>query len=432
MKHTIKIPTMTIKFTSNVFFTLLIGVMLCHYTLFDYFAVIIEKLPVVSILKPLFFPILYSLLVLLSYNSARLKWIRVTDIGIVIFFSISILLTIVFHPQNSQYIAEGLWTDILPCIPFFMLGLCIDLDEDTYKTVSLLSCWAILVNTLYVVYFLSGGRALGGSHGEDYSMYWAYLLLPNTLIAIDYFFKSRKLFPAICSVIGVIYAFAMGTRGPIVVIAAFIIICIWRYINLRTSKKIIAIIALGVAVFAFVSSPLYMQFLLEFKAFLADNGVSTRVVDYLISSEMISQTSGRDDIYIDLLNKLNEHPFMGYGVYGEYPLGYPAGAHNIYLQVVFHFGYPLGIIMLLGYIGVFVKAFNITKGSVTQGWIALFGCLVFVSGIFGGNYLDYTVFFLLGLCLKSLREERYRQKTAKEKGELSNGAKSIYYTRKVL
>ena len=271
MKHMLKIPTMTIKLTSNVFFSLLIGVMLCHYTLFDYFAVIIGKLPVVSILKPLFFPILYSLLALLSFNAARLKWIRVTDMAIIIFFSISILLTIVFHPQNTQYITEGLWTDILPCIPFFILGLCIDLDEDTYKTVSLLSCWAILVNTLYVIYFLSGGRALGGSHGEDYSMYWAYLLLPNTLIAIDYFLKSRKLFPAICSVIGVIYAFAMGTRGPIVVIAAFIIICIWRYINLRTSKKIIAIISLGVAVFAFVSSPLYMQFLLEFKDFLADN-----------------------------------------------------------------------------------------------------------------------------------------------------------------
>lgn len=410
MKLTIKIPTMKVKLTSKTFFTLLIGVMLCHYTLFDYFAVIIGKLPVISVLRPLFFPILYSLLALLSLNSARLKWIRATDIGVIIFFALSILLSIIFHPQNSLYITENLWTDILPCIPFFMLGLCIDLDEDTYKTVSLLSCLAILVNTLYVFYFLSGGRALGGSHGEDYSMYWAYLLLPNTLIAIDYSFKSRKLFPAICSVIGVIYAFAMGTRGPIVVLAVFIIICIWRYINLRTSKKILAISVLGIIVFAFVSSPLYMKFLLEFKAFLADNGVSTRVVDYLISSEMISQTSGRDDIYIDLLNKLNDHPFAGYGVYGEYPLGYLAGAHNIYLQVVFHFGYPLGIVVLLSYISTFIKALVKTKGSLTQGWIVLFGCLVFVRGIFGGSYLDYTVFFLLGLCLKFLREERYKPK----------------------
>lgn len=416
MKHKLKKPTMTIKFSSNVFFTLLIGVMLCHYTLFDYFAVIVGKLPVVSIFKPLFFPILYLGLILLSWNSTRFKWIRVTDIGIVIFLSISILFTIVFHPQNSQYIVEDLWTDILPCIPFFILGLCIELDEDTYKVVSLLSCLAILVNTLYVVYFLGGGRTLGGSHGEDYSMYWSYLLLPNTLIAMDYFFESKKIVPAICSVIGVIYAFAMGTRGPIVVITTFIIICIWRYINLRTSKKIIVIIVLGFTVFAFVSSSLYAQTLLNFRDFLVDNGVSTRVVDYLISGEMISQTSGRNDIYTDLLNKLNEHPFLGYGVYGEYPFGYSAGAHNIYLQVVFHFGYPLGIVMLLAYIGIFVKALNRTKGSLIQGWIALFGCLVFVRGIFGGNYLNYSVFLLLGLCLKSLRQERYGKPTNEMNG----------------
>lgn len=426
MKYALKIPTMTIKLTSNTFFTLLIGVMLCHYTLFDYFAVIIGKLPVMSIFKPLFFPILYSLLALLSLNSARLKWIRANDIGIIIFLTVSILLTIIFHPQNSQYIAEELWTDILPCIPFFMLGLCIDLDEDTYKTISLLSCLAILVSTLYVRYFLNSGRTLGGSHNEDYSMYWSYLLLPNTLIAIDYFFKSKKLLPAICSATGVIYAFAMGTRGSIVVLAVFIIICVWRYINLRTSKKIIVMGVLGIFVWTFISSSLYTQALLEFRDFLDNNGVSTRVIDYLISGEMVSQTTGRDDIYIDLLNKLNEHPFLGYGVYGEYPLGYHAGAHNIYLQVVFHFGYPLGSIIMLSYITVFIKALIKTKGNLIQSWIALFGCLVFVRGIFGGNYLNYTVFFLLGLCLKSLREERYKQKTDKETGELSNGTKSVY------
>lgn len=408
MKDIIKIPTITLKLTSNVFFALLIGVMLCHYTLFDYFAVIIGKLPVVSIFKPLFFPTLYLLLVILSFKSARFKWIRATDIGIIIFFVTSILLSIVFHPQNSPYIVDELWTEILPCIPFFILGLCINLDEDTYKTVSLFSCLAILVNTLYVIYFLSGGRELGGSHGEDYSMYWSYLLLPNTLIVIDYFFKSRKLFPAICAIIGVVYAFAMGTRGPIVVLTACVIICIWRYMKLRTNRKIIAIIVLFIVVLLFVSSSLYMQVLLEFKEFLADNGVSTRVIDYLLSGEMISQTSGRNDMYIDLLNKLNEHPLLGYGVYGEYPLGYSAGAHNIYLQVVFHFGYPLGVVILLSFICVFIKALRKTQGSLTQGWIALFGCLVFVRGVFGGSYLDYTVFFLLGLCLKSLRESEYK------------------------
>lgn len=404
MKITVKRPTMTLKLTAGVFFALLIGVMLCHHTVFDYFAIVIGKLPFVSIFKPFFFPVLYALLVVLSFNPARFKWIRLTDLGIILFFTVSIMLSSVFYPQNSQYIADRVWSTILPCVPFFFLGLCTDLDAGTYRTVSVLSCWAVIINTLYLIYFLDSGRELGGSHGEDYSMHQAYLILPNLLLAIDYAFRSRKLFPIVCSAVGIVYTFSMGTRGPIVVLAVAVIVCIWRYMRLRTSRKIVAVVVLAVAISAFVSSPLYMKMLLDFVDFLIEKGVSTRVVDYLISGEMISQTSGRDDIYIHLLNKLLERPLLGYGVYGEYPLGYHAGAHNIYLQVVFHLGYPLGIALLLSYICVFIKALIKTKGSLMQGWIAMFGCLVFVRGLFGGSYLDYSVFFLLGLCLKSLRE----------------------------
>ena len=329
------------------------------------------------------------------------------DMQILIFCFVSVLMSMICYPQNTQYIAKDIWTNILPCIPFFILGLCISLDEDTYKIVNLLNCLAIIANSLYMIYFLSSGRMLGGSHGEDYSMHSSYLLLPNTLIAIDCCFRSRKLFPAICSGIGIVYAFAMGTRGPIVILAAFIMICIWRYINLRTGKKLIIITVLGIVVLVFVLSPVYMLALLEIRNFLMSNNVSTRVVDYLINGKMLSET-GRDGIYIDLFNKLKDRPLLGYGAYGEYPFGYPAGAHNIYLQMVFQFGYPLGILLMIGYIAVFIKAWIETNGKLSQGWIALFGCLVFVKGIFGGNWLDYTVFFLLGFCLKEIRESRFR------------------------
>lgn len=409
MRNT-NILTTKIKITSDFMFALLISVMFCHYTLFDYFAVVIGKLPFISVFKSFFFPVLYLFLVLLALKPSRFKWIRATDIGIILFVTLAILGSVLLYPNNTEYIAKALWSGILPCLPFFLLGLSLNLDENTYKIVNLICCLAIIVNAVYMIYFLGSGRALGGSHGEDYSMYRSYLLLPNTMFALDYTFKSKKLFPLISSLIGIVYAFAMGTRGPIVILAVFIAVCVWRYINLRTSIKILAVTLVGVAVVIFVYSPLYIQALTGMQEMLVEAGVSTRVVDYLLSGEMISHTSGREDIYADLLNKLMEQPIFGYGVYGEYPLGYPAGAHNIYLQIVFNFGYPLGIVLLISYIAVFIKALIKSKGTLAQSWIALFGCLVFVRGIFGGNYLDYTLFFLLGLCLKSLRESRYKLK----------------------
>ena len=118
---------------------------------------------------------------------------------------------------------------------------------------------------------------------------------------------------------------------------------------------------------------------------------------------MISYTSGRDEIYSVLLEYLRQRPFTGYGVYGEYTLGYAAGAHNAYLQIVFNFGCILGGALLLVYIIVFIKGLMCSKGKFSQNWIIVFGCIVFIRSIFGGSYFNYAVFFLLGICLHSIR-----------------------------
>lgn len=393
-----------IPLTRENLFIFLAAVMLCHSTLFSYFGVIIGKLPIISIFEPFFFLILYSFLIMFSVNKRRISYIRITDFGILIFFVFAILITMVIFPENEKYIMESMLTDILPCVPFFFLGVCLDLNEKTNDIISRICCAAIVVSVLYVFYFL-GTRNLGGAHGENYSMYWSYLLLPNTMIVIDYAFKSRKIIPSLCATLGIIYAFAMGTRGPIVIIFSLVVINIWRYMKVRACKKIVLVSFIGMFVLLFYSSPLYLQSLRGFQDFLNSQGVSTRIVDYLISGEMISYTSGREEIYDVLLTYLNEKPILGYGVFGEYPLGYAAGAHNTYLQVLFNFGVPLGIFLLFSYVFVVLQSLKKTQGREAQNWIVIFSCIVFVRGFFGGSYLDYIVFFLLGIALRAIREE---------------------------
>ncbi len=393
----------TYKISTNRCFALLLSVAFCHYTLFMYIEEVIGKLPLISMLSVFFFPVLYFILFILSYKSSTRLRIHISAIGIFTFFMLEIMLTYVFHPDNVQYIESKFVSDILPCIPFFWLGLSLTLDDDTYNTVSLFSCIAIIISTLYLFYYMGSGRLLRGSHGEDYSMYWSYLLLPNTMIAIEYTFKRKKIFSLVCSIVGVVYAFVMGTRGAIIILFAYIITCIWRYLNISIRKKILSMMALSLISVGFVVSPVYLSLLKNVRSVLENSGVSTRIVDYLISGGIVSYTSGRDIIYLDLLGKLAEKPLLGWGVYGEYPLGYDAGAHNLYLEVVFNFGYPLGIILLISFIILYIKALKRTKGKLVYGWIVLFGCLVFIKGIFGGSYLDYSVFFLLGMCLKEIR-----------------------------
>ncbi len=405
------------KNPADLCFALLVSAMFCQGSLLEYFRVVIVKIPLISALSDLFFPILYFFLVIGCLRSGRFRWVRVQDIGILAFFTVAILVTILLYPKNAQYIQSSLWSALLPCIPFFFLGLCLESQEETFDIVGKFSCLAIFASLLYLIYFLSSGRVLGGSHGEDYSMYWSYLLLPNTLIAMDYAFRCKKWIPILSTVIGVLYAFAMGTRGPVVVLGVFLAICIWRSLRISPAQKFAIALVFAGLLLAFVFSPLYVDVLKGLKEFLVDMGVSTRVVDYLISGEMLSETSGRDDIYLDLLNHLKESPIFGYGVYGEYPVGYEAGAHNIYLQVLFHFGYPLGSILIVAFVALFIKAIRSAVSPLSRGWLSMFGCMVFARGFFGGSYLDYTLFFLLGMVLKEIRQAK-ENKINKEKAVL--------------
>ncbi len=390
--------------TNQTIFALLAVVMFCQNTLFDYVRVILSRLPGGSLLSAAFFPAVYIILFLLSYSNERMHRVKVPDVGILLFFALAIALTYILFPQNFPSIQENFISDILPIIPFFLLGLCMGFDDETVDLIGIFSGFAILVSMLYVFYFTGQGNSLSGSHGENYSMYWSYLLLPNIMIVMEAAFRKKKVFYMICTVIGVIYAVAMGTRGPIVIIAAFLVICMWSALRMSFGRKLLLAALFGGLVIWFLSSTAYVDLLEASKGFLKDIGVSTRVIDYLMEGELVTNISGRDMIYEDLLARLWESPLWGYGVYGEYTLGYDAGAHNVYLQLMFNFGIPLGFLLLAAFVFLYVKGLLAARGTVKYRWILMFGTIVFVRGIFGGNYFDFCTFFLIGILLSTLRD----------------------------
>lgn len=385
-------------------FIMLAVVLFCHHTLFSYFEIIIGKLPVLSIFKSLFFPLLYTYLIFNSYSKKRIRYVKISDLLLILFFALSILSTCIVYPENTTYILEALGSHILPCIPFFLLGLCIDTDDQTMDQLSKYSAISIIVSVLYVFYYLGTGRALG-VEDSGYNMYWSYLLLPNILIIIGSVFKKRNKLAIFCSIIGILYVFAMGTRGPLIVLFSYIGLLSFNKFGRNILSKItITILTVGVSII-FIQSEKYYLVLNSFRSTLVDTNLSTRIVDYLINGKMVTYTSGRTDISKDLLDKVWQHPLIGHGIYGEWPLGYHS-AHNMYIEVIFHYGIFIGIIMILIYVFIYIKTFFTTKKAIEKDWLILLGCLVFVKGSFGGRYMEYPVFLLLGLCLRILRHAR--------------------------
>lgn len=396
-------------------------VALCQGTLFQYIEVIIGKLPFVSVFQNMFFPVVYFLLIILAFDAMKLRYLRAGDIFLFMFLFLSVLLSAAIYPENAEYIVQNLRTYILPCIPFFLLGISFDAaDSELTEFVSTVCCVAIIVSTLYVFYYIGGGRSLNTDNGSGYSMYWSYLLLPNTMVALEYAFSSKRKLPIICGIVGIVYAFAMGTRGAIVVLFVFLAVEIWRHIQLRAGYKVLFLGVAGIALYMFYASPAYITILVSFRDILQKYNLSTRIIDFLVSGEMVSYTSGRDIIYDTLMTRLWDHPLRGYGVYGEWPLGFYS-AHNMYIEVLFHFGFLIGGILMVSYIVTIIKGLKCTENTKAQGWVILFTCLVFIKGIFGGRYMEYPVFFLLGICLQFIR--RYKQNEIPSMAEVDDGEK---------
>ena len=111
------------------------------------------------------------------------------------------------------------------------------------------SCIGVLLTATYE-FIIKSTNTL-----EDaYDMGASYVLLLSTLIVLDFAFRSRKLVPIIASIVGVLYAFATGTRGPIVIIGVFIAIQLLYLINARSKHKIRNTIVAGTCLFALMST----------------------------------------------------------------------------------------------------------------------------------------------------------------------------------
>lgn len=386
-------------------FTLLSMAAICRDSLIVYIRIIISMIPGIgAYLVPYTYPIIFTFLTLCSISYARMRKIRTIDILFIVVVYMWIYISYLAHPENQQYIEEQ-WGYILSAIPYFFLGLCFEFDIDTRDFISKCCCVAIYIRLIYSV----GLQIIGRTFLDD-QMDYAYLLLICVLIAINYAFEVRNLFSRGASVLGFIYLISMGTRGPIVIVAAFLLLCFLVKDSQKSVVKILSVIILGFLLILMLSPA--GELLIGLITYVLENiGLSTRILDYLLLGTFISDTTSRDYITTYLLGLLEKNSYIGYGFYAEWKYGFYS-AHNIYVELAFHVGMVLAVILISLYVLLYVRALAKNKQNVIKDWLLLFGCYVFVQGIFGGRYISPYSFFLLGLCINSLRvsKKEYRRK----------------------
>lgn len=383
-----------IESPKDKFFLSLMILALCERTIFVFPILYALRIIGAESLYDAVMTLIYIVLVFGAISQKRIRYITGWSLFVIFFFFSFILYTFAFHLECSSFLAEGWKHELKPVIPWFLLGTCFFADEISMETIGKWCSFGVVFLSWYL---LISNNQLGETSGE-YDMGASYRLLLSTLITINYAFHSKNKWAIGASVIGVFYAFAMGTRGPVLVIIVFILLLIAQRILAKGKNKfwIILLVGAGIAAFTTIGTTpvlLYLQELLE------SLGFSTRVFDMALE-ENVLQSHSRQMIYDTLWAKIIENP-MPHGLYAEKLLGF-FSAHNLYIDALFTFGVFIGSILLLVLVLLPLVSYRRSVNPLAKEWILMFSCLVFIHGIFGSRFMSCNVFFLLGFSLKEL------------------------------
>lgn len=380
---------------------LLVLLAFCEKNIIRYIVLVISMLPGIGIVSGFIIPAAYCVLLWLYIKEYGTS-ISVQELLVLLFTVFSIIASCITYPVNARYIlnSNNFWGTIFPCLRYFLVGLIILPDKKTLDLLGKASEAAIIVETLFLfAYMIPRGLM------ESEDMNRSYQILPNVLFALNYAFNNKKTFSRICAIIGVFYCLSLGARGPVIIILVFVYIKSFQIRLTKLRNKVIWGLIVFYLIFLFYNSSLYLTALRSIRDLITQFGLSTRIVDHAIEGTITSHDSGRNDIYNFLINKLAERPIWGYGVYGEWQFIHWS-AHNMYLELLVHFGVILGSVINIWFISLTVKSYYKTPNKNSKDVILVFTCFVFVRGVFGGSWLMVGTFFLVGFCLRELRRIR--------------------------
>jgi len=380
-------------------FILLLICGLSTESIIRYVVQFLVRLPLIGGFSIIVEPLIFVTLTLFCIKRIA-RNIQAPDFLFVLVFYFALFLSMLINADNVPYIMEHLFEIFFVIVPFFFLGLSVKVDIALKKWLYYASCFAIVIAWAYLVYFYSTGRQFSTD-----SMYEAYALVVHVLIVLWCTMDEPKICNILFSAAGILYLFSMGTRGTIIISLAFICIYLLSKSKRNIKLRVMVIIIAAVVAYIFLCTDIIKEIMLEFRQIVQVMGLSTRIFDSYLFGAAQDSIAERNAIYSLLLKQLNEQPLIGYGLFGEYPY-INWSAHNMYLQVCFNFGYPIGILLIGAFIYLIVKALHVTSDPLAKGFMLIWICYIIPQGFFGGNILSYYMFFTIGLLVGQIRRNR--------------------------
>lgn len=242
---------------------------------------------------------------------------------------------------------------------------------------------------------------------QGWYMSFGYTLMPAVNVLFYGIFtqglKSR-LIDAIVYVPSVVLMCFYGNRGAILghVILIITLVILW------SSRKSLAC---KISIFAaLVSIPSVVYYYLDdifYNLFIFFEGATPYSISKYMSLFYGGEenfSSGRDDIYIYVLDAVAEHPFLGnYIGYLHWKTSY---AHNIFLEVMGNYGIPVFVIFLIFLLYVFYDVLQNSTYFNKQCFLVLASCFIARGMLSEGHFFDNFLMLIFGLYLSGKFTER--------------------------
>lgn len=348
--------------------------------------------------------IVWTLVIGYIVISAHKLTIKAKTLVITLLFVLVSLSSFAFTTYD-YFTTSVLFTLLIGTFSFFIIGSFIDIKQVSHKQLYIAAIVTLIVSALYSIYSIDSNN-----FSLDDNMDFAYKILPSVLVIVSRLFTDQKKKLAIIfSLFGTIFLLLQGTRGPLLCLAIFVCLMLYKKYGLGKFFFKIGIIVLISAVI--LSSQFVKLKLVELSDKIDSSGYSSRFITMMVEGEL-SDNNGRDAIKDTLLEKIKENPLAIRGMFAdrqatrglndrEYNTGYENGtyAHSLWIEMIYDWGVLFGGIILLF---VFLIVLNfVRKSDKDDAYICmLFVCTGFVHLFLSGSYLQSAeFFFLVGLAL---------------------------------
>ena len=379
------------RYSSEWWFNILIYVV-WGQVLLSFVRPVLNMLPIIrnftEFLIPLF--VIVPLLFSLPYFLKNLKIFDYLFYIIIVFIYV---LNFGFYPENTEFLIDRIYPVFCLTLPVYFIGRLTTLEQ-VEKGLATISYLVIYIYALYYLFYIGG--VSNADSDVDYNMSASYHILPHVLLVLWQTMKRFSAFNIITSLLGILMILSFGTRGPLVCSISFVVIYVLFIAKFRHQILLKTIIAFIGVLFLMFLNPI----MLGIQYLLMSIGMSTRITDFYFESSL-DKSLGREYIQDTLYNVMrSENYFWGHGILSSYNYieTYP---HNLYLELVFSFGYIPGILLFLLLTTMFIGAYKKFNNTDIRSFLCVLMCASVIKLFMSGSFLDESLLFLfIGYCLK--------------------------------